>query len=317
MTIRLPILAAVLSALLLWSVAARAEELKVVATIKPVHSLVAAIMGTTGTPALLIDGGASPHTFSLKPSHARALAHADIVFWIGPVLEQFLEGPLANLAEQARSVPLLETSNVRDLPVRSGGVWETHDTHDAHGDEHGTAPQDGPSAIDPHIWLDVGNAIALTGAIEEELTKAYPDLAATFAANAERLRDRLTALDREIEATVSPVSTTPYFVFHDAYQYYETRYGLAPLGAVTASPDIRPGARRLTDLRQTVEERGVVCVFAEPQFEPRLLNILVEDEKVRLALLDPLGSDIAAGPDHYADSMRALTASLVGCLSHP
>lgn len=317
MIIRLPMLSAVLSALLLWSAAARAEGLQVVSTIKPVHSLVAAVMGTAGTPALLIDGGASPHTFSLKPSHARALAQADIVFWIGPVLEQFLEAPLENLAERARSVPLLEAASLRRLPVRSGGIWGTHDMHDAHGDEHGTAHEGEPSVIDPHIWLDVRNAIALTGAIEEELTKVYPDLAATFAANAERLRKRLAALDREIEAAVSPVSNEPYFVFHDAYQYYETRYGLAPLGAVTASPDIRPGARRLTNLRQTVEERGVVCVFAEPQFEPRLLNILVEDEEVRLAYLDPLGSDIAAGPDHYADSMRALTRNLVGCLSHP
>ena len=296
----------------LWASAAHSEPLQVVVSIKPVHSLVAAIMGETGNPTLLITGGTSPHTFSLKPSHAVALANADLVVWIGPEFERFLDAPLSNLAANTRSLPLMHLENMTRLHTRKGGIWSTAHTHggDAHeGPDHETT--------DPHIWLDIPNAIIMAGAIEKALSEIYPDHAATFVRNTEKLGMALNNLDAEIASQTAPVATLPFFVFHDAYQYFENRYHLSPLGAVTVSPDIRPGARRLTDMKEVGEKQDRLCVFAEPQFEPRLLQILTEGNNAHLAYLDPLGSDIPAGPEQYTQTLRALATNLVNCLTQP
>jgi len=302
---------------LTWGTATQAETLQVVTSIKPVHSLTSAIVGEVGSPTLLITGGASPHTFSLKPSHASALSRADLVIWIGPELERFLEAPLQNLAADAVSLPLAQAEGIQLLPARAGGVWGDQHTLELHSalngaedvhDDHETG------TVDPHIWLDITNAIAMTRAIEMALKETYPDHAATFAENATALRSNLGMLDEEIFAATAPVATTPYFVFHDAYQYFENRYHLSPLGAVTASPDIRPGARRMSDLREAGDKQEHICVFAEPQFEPDLLQVLTERGGATLAYLDPLGSDIDAGPEQYNETLRAMTHSLVSCL---
>ncbi len=299
----------------LWACTAQSEPLQVVVSIKPVHSLVAAIMGETGEPTLLVTGGTSPHTFSLKPSHAIALAHADLVIWIGPEFERFLKAPLANLATDTRSLPLMHLEDITRLRTREGGIWGA--TH-GHIEVTNEGPEQAESqTVDPHIWLDISNTIIITTAIEKALSEIYPSHAATFARNANELRMTLNALDAEITSRTAPVAALPFFVFHDAYQYFENRYKLSPLGAVTVSPDIRPGARRLIDMKEAGKEHDHLCVFAEPQFEPRLLQVLTEGNMARLAYLDPLGSDIPAGPEQYAQTMRDLTANLVSCLTTP
>ncbi|WOF75486.1 zinc ABC transporter substrate-binding protein [Parvibaculaceae bacterium PLY_AMNH_Bact1] len=294
---------------------------KVVASLKPIHSLVAAVMGETGSPELLVTGAASPHTFSLKPSQAASLTEADLIFWVDPALEGFLVSPMANLAKENASVPLLNTEGVTLLEAREGGIWESHDEDDHHGHEHGHADEHQDvheeetdhQMIDPHFWLDIGNGVALVTTIEHQLSKVYPDLAPVFAENASAFRDQLLLLDTELKEQLAPVSTQPYIVFHDAYQYFEERYDLSPAGSVTANPEVRPGARRIADLRQA--SSTAICVFAEPQFEARILQRLTEDEDVHLGYLDPLGSALPAGPDHYAATLRALANSITDCLS--
>jgi len=301
-----------------WATAAQAETLQVVTSLKPVHSLTSAIMGEVGSPTLLITGGASPHTFSLKPSHASALSRADLVVWIGPELERFLKAPLQNLAADALSLSLAQAEGILSLPARAGGVWGDQHTLDLHSEHMGakdTHDDHEEGTVDPHIWLDIANAIAMTRAIETALKETYPDHAAVFTENATALRSNLTMLDEEISAATAPVTNTPYFVFHDAYQYFENRYRLSPLGAVTASPDIRPGARRMSDLREAGDKQEHICVFAEPQFEPGLLQVLTERGGATLAYLDPLGSDIEAGPQQYTETLRAMTDNLVNCLN--
>lgn len=317
MTLRFSILLLALT----WGSATQAETLQVVTSMKPVHSLTSAIMGDVGSPTLLITGGASPHTFSLKPSHASALSRADLVIWIGPDLERFLEAPMHNLAANAVSLPLAQADGISLLPARAGGVWTDQHTEDlqsaSHGDEDEVeyAHEDHETGInDPHIWLDIDNTIAMSRAIETALTETYPGHATTFAENAAALRAKLAMLDDEISALTAPMANTPYFVFHDAYQYFEVRYQLSPLGAVTASPDIRPGARRMSDLREAGDKQEHICVFAEPQFEPGLLRILTEGGGATLAYLDPLGSDIDAGPEQYTETLRTMAQNLVGCL---
>lgn len=299
-----------LTLVLFWASPSFAETPRVVVSIKPIHSLVASIMGETGEAALLVSGGASPHTFSLKPSHATALNNADLVFWIGPDLEGFLASPMENLVQDGASVPLMATNDLKLLEAREGGVWGDHLHHD---DEHTEDEQEADHSFDPHFWLDMDNALALTKAIEERLSITYPNLAPTFSDNAEALRSKLSALDLELKEQLAPLSTQPYFVFHDAYQYFENRYGLSPLGAVTANPDVKPGARRMSELREA--GRGPLCVFAEPQFEPRILRILMEDDETRLGYLDPLGSALPEGSDHFAATLTALATSIADCLT--
>ncbi len=292
---------------------------KVVASLKPIHSLVAAVMGETGSPELLVTGAASPHTFSLKPSQAASLTEADLVFWVDPALEGFLVNPMANLAKENASVPLLNAEGVNLLEAREGGIWESHHEDDDHG--HGHAPQHQDEheketdhhTLDPHFWLDIANGMALVTSIEHQLSKAYPELAPAFSENASDFREQLLLLDTELKEQLAPVSTQPYIVFHDAYQYFEERYDLSPAGSVTANPEVRPGARRIADLRQA--SSAAICVFAEPQFEARILQRLTEDEGVHLGYLDPLGSALPAGPDHYAATLRALANSIADCLS--
>ena len=271
----------------------------VLATLKPVHSLVAAVMQGVGPPDLLIGGALSEHSYALKPSDARKLKQASIIFEIGPDMETYLTGALA--AAGGRVVILEQAPGVKLLAARHGGLWSDAD-HD-----HGPT--------DPHIWLDPQNAIAMTRAIAGALSKADPPHTGLYRANAARRIEALEALDRQLAAALVPIRDRPYLVFHDAYHYFEARYGLRPAGAVTVAPDRPVGARRIATLRETVVAGGAICLFAEPQFPPKLIETLDADTKARVGVLDPLGADLQQGPDLYPRLMRNLAQSLTGCLA--
>lgn len=302
-----PILAAVLP--LTFAVHAAAAVPEVVASIKPVHSLVAGVMRGIGEPRLLIRETASPHTYSLRPSEAQALADADLVFWIGEDLETFLARPLGTLAADARSVALMERPGLTLRAVREGGIREPHAGHDpGHGHEHGH------EANDAHIWLDPGNAELLVDTIADELSAADPANAARYRTNAEDLSARIDRLDDELGSRLGAVADRPFVVFHDAYRYFEDRYGLNAVGAVTVSPDRQPGAGRLAGIRTELEALGAVCVFAEPQFEPAVIDSVIEGTEVRRGVLDPLGAGLDDGPGLYFELMRGLADRLADCL---
>ncbi|HUT48546.1 MAG TPA: zinc ABC transporter substrate-binding protein [Alphaproteobacteria bacterium] len=312
--LRIAAVPAIVAFLVGGGVARAADPPGVVASIAPVHSLVAAVMGGVGTPTLLLKGGASPHTYSLRPSDARALASARLIFWIGEDMERFLVRPLKTLGRKARKIALLEAKGVTVLTVREGGVWaergrgyraETRTEGQKHG-EHG--------AHDAHIWLDPRNAKAMAAAIVTALVKADPANAATYRANAVRLAAELDALDRELDKDLAPVRTAPFVVFHDAYQYFERRYRLRAAGAITLDPGRKPGARRLAEIRAAIRAREARCVFAEPQFRPSIVATVTDGTGARAATLDPLGARIRPGADAYFMLMRRMAASLVGCL---
>ena len=290
--------------------AAAAPE--VVASIKPVHSLVAGVMRGLGTPVLLVRGVGSPHGYSLRPSEARALSEAELVFWVGGGLEASLAKPLAALAgDRARVIALAEAEGVRLLQARAGGPWEAPEA--AH--DHGTDMHDAGKQADFHIWLDPLNAIAIVRAAATALARADPKNAAVYRRNGTDTIKEIEALDREIAGTLAPVRERPYVVFHDAYQYLEKRYHLNAVGAVAASPERPPGARRLSEIRAKIAALGAVCVFTEPQFRPALVDTVVAGSAAQSAVLDPLGAGLAAGPDAYFALMRGLADSLAGCLS--
>jgi len=311
---------------------ARAQP-KVVASIKPIHSLVAAVMQGVGESGIVVDGAASPHAYSLKPSQARLLEQAQVIFWVGPGLETFLEKPISSLAERADVVELSEAPGLVRLALREGGAFEPHgghDEHDAH-DEHETHAQDdhehgsghdhekaeesGHDAFDSHLWLDPENAKAFVQVIEARLAAADPANADAYAANAKTVTQRLEALSADITELVRPVKDRPYIVFHDAYHYFENRFDLNAAGSITINPETPPGAGRVAEMHAKVTALGATCVFSEPQFEPKLIAVVTADSQARPGVLDPLGASLANGPDLYFTMMRALATAVRACLS--
>ncbi|MBP2445162.1 zinc ABC transporter substrate-binding protein [Rhizobium leguminosarum] len=299
----------------------RAADAPVVVTsIKPIHSLVSAIMQGVGEPELIVDGAASPHTYNLKPSNARALQEAKVIFWVGPGLEAFLEKPLQALGSDASIAALDDAPGLVKLPFREGGAFEPHDDGDEHSEAeaaHGAeADHDHDhGAFDTHLWLDPMNAKAMAAMITTTLVAADPANALTYQANAKALDDRLTALDREIATTGAPVKDKPFIVFHDAYQYFEHRYGIRVAGSITVSPETIPGAERVSEIHRKVGELGATCVFTEPQFEPRLVDVVIEGTRAKSGVLDPEAATLKAGPDLYFTLMRGIANSVKDCLS--
>jgi len=298
-------------------------EVTVVASIKPVHSLVAAVMEGAGTPHLIVQGGASPHSYSLRPSDAAAMQRAAVVVWVGEGLEAFLEPAIETLSGDARVVELAEVPGLRTLDYREGGAWDAHDdeehAHDEHeGEEHEEHAHEehehGHDDIDMHLWLDPDNAKAMVEAVAAALIEADPGNSGIYKANAGSMAQRLDQLSQEIERDLAPVKDVPFVVFHDAYQYLDTRFGLANVGSITVNPEQKPGAARLKEIHAKIEELGARCVFAEPQFEPRLVQVAIEGSNAKTGTLDPLGADLADGPELYFQLMRRNAAELKACL---
>jgi zinc transport system substrate-binding protein len=320
---------------------AAAEPPRVVASILPVHSLTASVMEGVGAPYLLVPSGASPHSYALRPSDAEALERADLVFWVGPAISTFLEKPLASLSADAEVVALGRAEGLNLLPVREGGAFEAHDhdhghgdhghkdhdhghkDHDDHGhkdhDDHGHKDHDhghdAPEHPDSHVWLETGNAIAMANEIAAHLSEADPANAAAYRANAERLTQRLTALGEELAVLLSPVAGRPFIVFHDAWQHFERQFGLAAVGSITIDGHEALGARRVSRLKSRISDLGVVCIFAEPQFDDRIIATLSDGLPVRTGVADPLGSGaVQPGPGLYEASMREAAAAFRDCL---
>ena len=297
------------------SLAYASEGLSVVTSIKPIHSLVSAVMDGISTPSLIIEGAGSPHTYALKPSQAKALQDADLVFWVGPAIESFLEKPIKEVASSARIVTLSDAHGLIKIKFREGGNFDSHGDHAKHDDHDDHAKHDDHGQFDMHVWLDPENAKIMINAIEEALIEADPRNARTYQGNAANVKRDLDKLITEVDAEMSPVKGTPYVVFHDAYQYFEDRFGMKPVGSITVSPETLPGAKRVKELREKIKSLNASCVFSEPQFEPKLIATVIEGTSAGKGTLDPLGVSIKAGPEMYFTLIRNMSKSLKNCLS--
>ncbi len=294
-----------ITVLLSASPAATAEVPAVVASIRPVQAIAATVMAGVGTPDLLLPNIASLHAHALRPSEARLLSRAKVVFWVGPSLEAFLAKPLEALAGKSHVVTLMNAPGLQPLPSRTGGLWET----DGHA-------EDGHSKLpDGHIWLDPRNAVAMANAMAEALAVADPVNAAEYWANAENFSREAMAFDKALHVRLTPIREKPFLVFHDATQYFEARYRLAALGSVSVTPDQPPGARRLAAIQERLREVGAVCIFSEPQFEPRTVQMLVEGSGAHTGVLDPEGATLKDGSGLYFTLMRNLADELLRCLA--
>ncbi len=289
---------------------------KVVATIKPIHSIAANVMAGVGEPDLLLDAAVSEHTAQLTPSQVRAMQNADLIVAVGENLEAFLHKALENPEiGQKKVFEAGEAPGVKTLPARDGGLWEPHshegESEEAHAEEGHDHDHGGH---DPHIWMDPENAKAIANELAKTLGGLDSANAVKYQENAAKFASSLDALSAEIKTEIAPVQDKRYIVFHDAYQYFEARFGMNPAGSVTVNPEVTPGAKRLKEIHDRIAETKTVCVFAEPQFEPKYVETVIEGTKAKTAVLDGLGAQEPKGPEAYAGMMRRFVTSLTGCL---
>jgi len=313
-------------------------ELKVVTSIKPIHSLASYLMDGIGKPELIVDGYASPHGFSMKPSHAKMLQNADLIFWVGEDLENFLEKPLKSIAKKAEKIELIEIKGLNVLKFRERNIFDEHD-HDDHGhDDHGKKEDDQDNhghddhgkkeehddhddhdgheghahgEFDPHIWLDTMNAKAMLNEMAEHLIENDPKNEAKYKSNLDKALKDIDKLTIEVMTELN--NSVSSIVFHDAYQYFEERFNVKVLGAFTVNTDVMPGAEQLAEIREIIEHDKVVCVFSEPQFNPDIINAVAKDMKIKTGVLDPLGATLDPGKDLYFNLIRNMSASFKGC----
>ena len=310
-------------------------EIKVVTSIKPIHSLASYLMDGIGKPELIVDGYGSPHGFSMKPSHAKMLQNADLIFWVGEDLENFLEKPLKSIAKKAEKIELIEIKGLNVLKFRERNIFDEHDhghddhdkkeddhddhDHDDHGkkeehddhDDHDGHEGHAHGEFDPHIWLDTMNAKAMLNEMAEHLIENDPKNEAKYKSNLDKALKDIDKLTIEVMTELN--NSVSSIVFHDAYQYFEKRFNVNVLGAFTVNTDVMPGAEQLAEIREIIEHDKVACVFSEPQFNPDIINAVAKDMKIKTGVLDPLGATLDSGKDLYFKLIRNMSASFKGC----
>jgi len=334
---KIPFILSILSFLTIFTSAN--ADLKVVASIKPIHSLASYLMDGIGKPDLIVDGYSSPHGFALKPSHAKMLQDADIIFYVGEGLENFLEKPLKSIAKKAEKIELMEIKGLNKLKFRERNIFDGHDDHghdedahkeDDHDDEHKHEEdghkeddhddhghdEDGHEGhahgeYDPHIWLDPKNAKVILNEMVEHLIENDEKNAAAYKSNLNKALKDIDGLLKSVKSELNKDFKS--IVFHDAYQYFEERFNVTVLGAFTVNTDVMPGAEQLSEIREIIEHDKVSCVFSEPQFNPDIINAVAKDMNIKTGVLDPLGATLNPGKDLYFDLIKNMSKSFKGC----
>jgi len=284
-------------------------ELNVVTTIKPLHSLISKVMQGLGEPSLIIEGTTSPHSFTLKPSHAKLLEEADLIFWIGEGMETFMEKPLKSIVKDAEVISFMEVDGINKLKFREENIIENYDDHDEK--DHDSHAGHAHGEFDAHIWLDPINAKEMIHEIAHELSHLDPSNKDKYNKNAESTLLDIDELINNIDQSIN--KDAQFVVFHDAYQYFENRFGITSAGALTLNTDVLPGARQILDIQNIIKEKGVKCIFSEPQFNPKIIETIAKDTGIKTGIFDPLGSKIDADKNQYFILIKNLRDNLKGC----
>ena len=328
---KLPIIISILS-LFTFFVPANAD-IKVVASIKPIHSLASYLMNGVAKPDLIVDGYASPHGFAMKPSHAKMLQNADLIFWVGEDVENFLEKPLGSIAKKAEKIELMQIKGLQVLKFRERNIFDDHDDHghddhdkkedhdshakkedhDDHGKKEGHDDHEGHAQgeFDPHIWLDPINAKVILNEMVAHLIENDPKNEAKYKSNLDEALKDIDKLTIDVMTELS--NSVSSIVFHDAYQYFEKRFNVNILGAFTVNTDVMPGAEQLAEIREIIEHDKVACVFSEPQFNPDIIKAVAKDMNIKTGVIDPLGATLNPGKDLYFSLIKNMSASFKGC----
>jgi zinc transport system substrate-binding protein len=290
------------------------KPLRVVADIAPTHSLVSLVMGDLGKPDLLMRSGSSPHDYSLRPSDASRLAEADLVFFTSASLTPWLTRALAAVATNTPAIELLDSKGSNSLELRTNNLFQSHAHEDIDHDHTKDAADKHANRVDPHAWLDPINAQRWLEAIAAELSVMDPANSGTYHQNASTGHQALQELIGTIKARLKTVTGKPYVVFHDSYQYFETRFETYAQASISLGDGAPPSISQINHVRDRLAEFSGACVFSEPQFSDRLINTVTLGIDVKLGQLDPLGVNMEPGPSLYRELMDKLTNELVGCL---
>ena len=281
------------------------EEKRIIASIKPLHSIILNVVKDEEVD-LLLGGALSPHDYMLKPSDMKKLQNADLVFYIDDsALETFLSRPLRTLDKKVRKISLASKQNLTLLPIREGGIWEKED--DGHDHSHGEH--------DIHIWLGSENAIKITKHVVRELSRINPANKSVYKRNAQAFIERIKANRVKTKKKLEAIKDSSFIVFHDAYQYYDKEYNLNAAGSISLNPEISPTPQRINEIKLKIKKDAVECVFREPQFSSKIVQTIINDTNAKEGLLDPLGSDLKPGKDLYLKLINKLTEGLTDCLS--
>ena len=310
---KIPIILSILSLLTFFSPAN--AETKVVASIKPIHSLASYLMDGVSKPGLIVDGYASPHGFALKPSHAKMLQEADLIFWVGEDIETFMVKPLESIAKNAEKIAFMDLDSITKLPFREENIFEkheehNHEEHDEH-EKHDEHDSHGHGEFDAHIWLDPMNAKEMVHEISHELSALDPANKEKYNANADKTIIAINQLIKDTDQTIN--KDARFVVFHDAYQYFEKRFGISSSGALTLNTDVLPGARQISDIQHLIEEEGINCIFSEPQFNPKIIETIAKDTNIQTGIFDPLGANIDSDKYLYFNLISNLANKLKDC----
>lgn len=304
--------------LLAFNIQISKAEIQVVTSIKPIHSLASLVLDGVAKPQLIVDGNNSPHNFSLKPSHAKMLQKADVIFWVNKDLESFLVKPLKNISKNAKKIELINSNGIKKLKFREKNIFENHhdhgkkkhDHHD-HGKKKDNHHDHAHGEFDPHIWLDPVNAKVIVKEMVKQLILLDKENEKRYRKNLDKAFNRLDELEADVKGNINKEAR--YVVFHDAYQYFENRFNIKTLGALTVNTEVLPGAEQLKKIRKVIKHQKARCIFSEPQFNPKIINAIAIDTNIKTGILDPLGANLQDNKDLYFKLMKNLSSSIKGC----
>ena len=310
------------------------ETTGVISTIQPINSLVSAVIGNTGKSITIIPSEQSPHDFKLKPSDVKVLQNGNIIFYVSNHLESSITKVFKNLPKNIKLINLMEESGVNHLAIRDNDAWERHDhhghddhdDHDKHGkkhddhddhDKHGKKHDDHDDhekEDDVHVWLSPDNAIKIVQKVNKVLSLYFPENSKIYNENTTKFIDKIRNLKMELIKELSPIKNKPYIVFHDAYQYFEKTFELNAVGSVALEGDIASSPKQISIIKDKIVKSKASCVFQEPQFDSKLVKIVVEGTDAKIGTLDPLGVNISENKDFYLQLLTNMTKSLKECL---
>ncbi|MEG1040446.1 MAG: zinc ABC transporter substrate-binding protein [Pseudomonas sp.] len=282
-------------------------EVRVLTSIKPLQLIAAAVQDGVGSPEVLLPPGASPHHYALRPSDVRRVGDVELLYWIGPDMEGFLPRVL-----KGRSKPTVVIQDLPGLHLRHFGEDSHSHDHDDDADEHDHDHR--PGSLDAHLWLSSVNARVIAAKMAVDLSAADPTNAARYQSNLKAFGERLDALDARLKKRLAGISGKPFFVFHEAFDYFESAYGLKHTGVFSVAAEVQPGAQHVAAMRKRLQDVGKTCVFSEPPLRPRLAETLTAGLPVTLAELDALGGTTSASAQGYEQLLEKLGNDLAGCL---
>ena len=312
------------------------ETTGVISTIQPINSLVSAVIGNTGKTISIIPAEQSPHDFKLKPSEVKVLQNGNIIFYVSNHLESSVTKVFKNLPKNIKLINLMEESGINHLAIRDNAAWERHDhhgddhdDHDKHGkkhddhddhddhDKHGKKHDDHDDhekEDDVHIWLSPDNAIKIVQKVNKVLSLYFPENSQIYNDNTTKFIDKIRNLKMELIKELSPIKNKPYIVFHDAYQYFEKTFELNAVGSIALEGDIASSPKQISFIKDKIIKSKASCVFQEPQFDSKLVKIVLEGTNAKTGTLDPHGVNITGNKDFYLQLLKNMAKSLKECL---